>query len=72
VAVDLSTGSLIYYDFGMMGEIVPTTRENLLEVGSVSPRASIAATTNALISNYRWKYMAAIDSIHTYTPVAIQ
>ncbi|MEW5309310.1 MAG: hypothetical protein WDW38_001205 [Sanguina aurantia] len=32
VAVEPSTGRLIYYDFGMMGEIVPDVRERLLDV----------------------------------------
>lgn len=31
IAVD-SSGNLIFYDFGMMGEIVPNVRERLLEL----------------------------------------
>jgi len=48
VAVDPKDGALIYYDFGMMGEIVPTTRESLLEVFYAFYRKDADAVLQAL------------------------
>ncbi|EFN50435.1 hypothetical protein CHLNCDRAFT_144022, partial [Chlorella variabilis] len=49
IAID-AQGSLIFYDFGMMGEIVPTTRETLLELFYAVNRKDADAVVRQLVS----------------------
>lgn len=49
IAVEASTGTLIFYDFGMMGEIVPTTRDRLVELFSAIARKDADSALSCLI-----------------------
>ena len=50
IAIDVSDGSLIFYDMGMMGEVVPATRELLLELFYAVAKKDVDTVLRNLIS----------------------
>jgi len=50
IAVERSSGNLIYYDFGMMGSIVPATRERLVDLFYGIARKDVDLVLTNLIS----------------------